>query len=78
MNAMEKLLAFLRRLESHHIYYRLDHPRDEAIMVTIDVPWQKWEVEFLADGEVEIEVFKSDGEIRNETELDRFFKEFAE
>ena len=75
---MIKLLDFLCRLEKCRIHYRIEHNRDDSIMVMPDVPGQRWEVEFFADGHVDIEVFKSDGEIRGEADMDRFFKEFAD
>lgn len=78
MDGMTKLLNFLSRLEKDKFHYRLEHNRDDTVMVIIDVPGQKWEVEFFADGNVEVEIFKSDGEIRNEYELERLFREFSE
>ena len=75
---MTKLLKFLSRLEQLKIHNRIEHNRDESIMVITDVPGQKWEIEFFNDGNIEIEIFKSDGEIRGESELERFFKEFSE
>jgi hypothetical protein len=78
MDGMTKLLNFLCRLEEYKVHYRMEHNRDDSIMVITDVPGQKWEVEFFRDGNIEIEIFKSDGEIRGEMELDRFFKEFSE
>jgi len=75
---MTKLLNFLCRLEKVKIHYRIEHNRDDSIMVIADVPGQKWEVEFFADGTVEIEIFKSDGKIREESELKRLFKEYSE
>ena len=75
---MTKLLKFLSRLKELKIHYRIEHNRDESIMVITDVPGQKWEIEFFNDGNIEIEIFKSDGEIRGESELERFFKDFSE
>jgi hypothetical protein len=57
---MSQLLASLNRLGESKISYRLEHNREEAIMVLIAVPGQRWEVEFLSDGSVEVEVFTSD------------------
>jgi len=57
--SLQKLLAFLDELERHKIYFRLEHNRSEAIMVRVDVPGERWEVEFFANGEVELEVFRS-------------------
>ncbi len=59
MNAFQKLLEFLSDLDRRRIYYRLSRVRDEAIMVEIAVPGERWEVEFFADGHVDVEVFKS-------------------
>ena len=77
-DGMTKLLSFLCRLERCKIHYRIEHNRDDSIMVMSDVPGQRWEVEFFADGHVEVEVFKSDGDMRGESELERFFDEFAD
>lgn len=78
MNAMEKLLDFLEKLDEVKIHYALQCNRSEAIMVLIAVPGERWEVEFFADGNVEVEVFRSSGHIESESELDRLFREFSE
>ena len=69
---MDSLLDFLNRLEEHQIYYRLNKVRD-AIMVEIAVPGQRWEVEFFADGNVEVEKFISNAEILGEEEFEQLF-----
>lgn len=56
-NPLHDLLDFLSQLDKAGIYFRLDRVRDEAIMVRIDVPGERWEVEYFADGEIEIERF---------------------
>jgi len=58
------LLAFLRRLEAARIHYTLRHSRDDAVMVEIAVPGERWEVDFLEDGDVDVEVFRSDGGVK--------------
>jgi hypothetical protein len=73
-----KLLSFLVRLKEVHISYTLKQIREEAVMVLIHVPGQHWEVEFFEDGSVEIEIFKSDGEIYDEKMLDQLFDEFSD
>jgi len=57
------LLAFLDDLRAGRIHYELRQRRDDAIMVEVAVPGERWEVEFLKDGSVEAEVFRSDGQI---------------
>ena len=58
-NGFERLVAFLNKLEKRGISYTLAHHRDEAIMVIVAVPGERWEVEFLGDGAVEVERFTS-------------------
>jgi hypothetical protein len=66
---MKKLLAFLRGLDQSSVHYALAHhtasdvPLDLAA-VTVHVTAsasERWEVEFLSDGTVEVERFRSDG-----------------
>ncbi|PSM30669.1 hypothetical protein BVG81_009340 [Haliangium sp. UPWRP_2] len=72
MNAMQKLVHFLQQLETHHIWYRLEHIR-ESVLVLISIPGERWEVEFFPDGQVEVEKFTSKGKIENETALDKLW-----
>ncbi len=65
---MEKLLKFLAFLEYKEIYYRLNKV-SENLMVEIAVPGQRWEVEFLPNGEVQVEKFISQGQILDEDAL---------
>src|SRR4051812_34302925 len=57
---MSRLLRLLDRLEQAKIAYRLEHVRD-SIMIVAAVPGERWEIEFLEDGEIEIERFTSSG-----------------
>ena len=56
---MKQFLRFLNRLEEEKIYYRLNKVREEAVMAEIAVPGERWEVEFMEDGSVEVERFVS-------------------
>lgn len=70
---IDRLLEFLQYLENQGISYTLGHHREEAIMVTVAVPGERWEVEFLRDGSVEVEKFISNGDIAGEEALNEFF-----
>lgn len=74
---MKKLLEFLEKLDEYKIYYKLNKVR-ESIMIEIAVPGQRWEVEFLSDGDIQIEKFISEGVIYGETELDYLFENFSD
>jgi hypothetical protein len=70
--------SFLNSLRDGKIFYRLSQHRDDAIMVEVTVPGERWEVEFLEDGSVDVEVFRSNGEIRNEVALEELLKQHGE
>ncbi|WP_216595229.1 hypothetical protein [Cylindrospermum stagnale] len=42
-------------------------------MVNVAIPGQRWEVEFFADGSVEVERFISSGEVAGEDVLSELF-----
>ena len=77
MDKLNQLIAFLERLERVKLYYRLNKIRD-SILVEIAVPGERWEVEFMADGEIVIEKFISDGTIFGESEIDILFRDFSD
>jgi hypothetical protein len=72
------LLDFLRNLRRARIAYSLRHSRDDAIMVFINVPGERWEVEFMEDGEIEVERFCSNGEIKDESSFSDLFARFSD
>jgi hypothetical protein len=72
-----KLLAFLNRLDKSNFSYRLSHIREETVAIELTVPGERWEVEFFPDGRVEVERFRSDGHIADESVLDELFTTFA-
>ena len=76
-NCIDRLLQFLRRLEDAKIDYRLDNYREDAISVLIAVPGERWEVDFLKDGSVDVERFRSNGHIYDESILDKLFQEHS-
>ena len=75
---LKEFNAFLNKLEENKIFYKLDKIRSEAIMVAVVVPGQRWEIEFLDDGTVDIEKFISDKDMYDASELEPLFKEFSD
>lgn len=74
---MRKLLGFLARLRAERLHYTLEQARDEALLVFVSVPGERWEVEFLADDTVNVEVFRSDGRIVDESALGHMLAELS-
>lgn len=74
----DKLLDFVRRLEAAKIAYHLDSYRYDGVSVIVNVPGQRWEVDFLADGDIDVERFVSDGHIDDESALTELFANYSE
>ena len=77
MAKLSKLTKFLDRLDSADLHYNLSSVREGAVMVGVTVAEERWEVEFMSDGEVEVERFKSDGEIHDFSIVDELFQRHA-
>jgi len=78
MMKLSKVTKFVDRLDGADLHYTLTSVREGAIMVGVTVPGERWEVEFMADGDVEIERFKSDGEIHDYSIIEDLFRRRSE
>jgi hypothetical protein len=72
------MLETIARLERAKIYCEVAKYRQDAISLVAVVPGQRWEIDFLSDGMIDTEVFKSDGTIRDEKSIDDLIREFAD
>ncbi|HXG10055.1 MAG TPA: hypothetical protein VNK04_09725 [Gemmataceae bacterium] len=75
-----QILGLLRRLDEAKIAHRLNRCRDDAIMIEVDVPGERWEIEFVDyDDEVHVEIerFRSNGKIYDESILEKLFAEYS-
>ena len=77
LGSIESLIDFLEELEKRKIFFYLSKIRD-SVLVEISVPGQRWEVEFMANGSIEIEKFISEGIIYDSKEIDILFNEFSD
>ena len=73
MTQFTKFVTFLRRLDLAKIPYKMEHSRDDAIMIIAFAPGEYWEIEFLENGEVDVERYRSDGHVGDEAVLDELF-----
>ena len=72
-NGMKKLLQLLQRLEDAKIWFRLSRNRHDAVSVEVVAPGERWEIDFMEDGSVDVERFRSNGHIDDESVLDELF-----
>jgi hypothetical protein len=77
MKQFSRILAFIRRLEDAGLSYQTAAYREGALSVVVRVPGQYWEVDFLDDGEIDIERFASNGHIDDESVLEELFAQFS-
>jgi hypothetical protein len=64
-----RLLALLDRLDQANAWYRLGHTRPGSIMIEVVFPGWHWEVEFMNDGAVEIERYRSVAGVEEQPKL---------
>jgi hypothetical protein len=80
-DAFREFLTLLNRLEEAKIAFTLHQSRDDALMIEVTVPGERWEIEFVDyDDEVQIEIerFVSNGHIDNESALDDLFARYSD
>ncbi len=83
MKYIKELISFLNELEERNIFYKIAKHREDAIMIEVVVPGERWEIELVTyesenECQVEIERFRSDGEISDENALSELFALFSE
>lgn len=72
---LKELLRFVRELKQKNIFYRMSSYREDAICIEVSVPGEHWEIDFLSDGSVDVEVFKSKRKIYGFDKIDQLIKE---
>src|SRR5436190_947768 len=75
---LRQVRADARRLDKARIRYWLQNSREGALSVLAHAPGEYWEIDFLEDGTVDVERFRSDGRIHDETMLEELFALWAE
>ncbi len=78
MTKLSKLTKFLDRLDDAGIHYTLTSVEEGTITVGVTLPDERWDVGFDTDGEIRVEVFRSDGEVRDGSALEALFAHAAE
>ena len=63
MNSLEQLLEFLSALRDAKVHFDLKSVRD-AIMVTVVSPSTYYEIEFFADGQIEVQTFGAANQVQ--------------
>ena len=73
MRDLSDLTELLDRLDAAEIPYTLASVSEGSIVVGIDSNDEHWQVEFMSDGDVDVEIFKSDGQIFDYSIVEELF-----
>ena len=75
MSELSELTNLLDRLDAAEIQYTLSSVSEGTIEVGIDMNDEHWKVEFMDDGDIEIEIFKSDGQTFDYSIIEDLFED---
>lgn len=68
----------IARLNAARIHHTITSIRDDALLIDAAVPGERWEIEVFEDGHVEVERYRSDGEIADEAALTELLARFPD
>lgn len=68
-NPLKKLLALSDQLKAADIAHEVTRYREDGVSIIANVPGERWEIDVLEDGEVVVEIYKSQGGCRGEEVL---------
>jgi hypothetical protein len=74
----QDIYDWVSKLKRANIHFAVATFRDDALMLQISVPGERWEAEFFPDGTVEVERFRSDGRIAGADALDELLHKHAD
>ena len=74
MSDLSELTDLLDRLDAADIRYTLSSVNEGSIVVGIDLPDEHWNVEFMDDGDIEVEIFKGDGQVFDYSVIEDLFE----
>ena len=77
-DSTHQLHQILAKLDAAKIYYTLDKTRDEAVMILAQVPGRHYEIEVFADGQIEVEIYKSSGDLGGQELVDELLRDFSD
>lgn len=77
-NGSNKLFEILGDLAAANISYSLSITREGAVTILAAVPGERWEIDVYESGDLDFEVFQSDGTIHNEVSLEDRLSRFRD
>jgi hypothetical protein len=78
LTTTDELICFLKQLDSRKISYSISRYINDSISIIVVVPGERWEIDVDHDGEIQIEIFKSDGTIYDSNKIEYLFEQFTD
>jgi len=81
VDTYKELLNLLNRMREVKLPHTLSHVRPDSITITVRVPGEHWEIDFVDYGDevhVEVEVFRGEGVTGDEKTIEELFARWAE
>ena len=78
IDTISEFIQFLEKLESKKFFFSISKYLNDSISVTAVVPGERWEIDVNQQGEIQIEVFKSNGKIYDSSILQSLFDRFSD
>jgi hypothetical protein len=70
--------ALCKKLENAGIWNEIRAFREDGLTVLARVPGEYWEIDLLEDGTTDVEVFRTAGDLEDESSIERLISEFGE
>ena len=75
---LQRAHALSKELENAGIWNEIRFFREDGITVLARVPGEYWEIDLLEDGTTDVEVFRTAGDLEDESSIERLISEFGE
>jgi hypothetical protein len=71
---LERVNDVTTRLTEADIWHEVRFFREDGVSILAHVPGEYWEIDVLTDGSIDVEVFRTTGELEDEAAVDRLIK----
>jgi hypothetical protein len=68
---LERVNDVTTRLTEADIWHEVRFFREDGVSILAHVPGEYWEIDVLTDGSIDVEVFRTTGELEGEAAIDR-------
>lgn len=75
---MARVWNLSERLKSRSIWHEINICRHDGVTVVCHAPGEYWEIDFLEGGGIDVEVYRSTGDLQTESAIEDLIANFGE